>query len=168
METAEKPHHKSGIYNYFGGATIHKLVINGNITENGNTYNTEKHEQKEVRQKFSDEQIARALLSINGKDKALNNYQVWLGACCLLKGKYGFPKSLDACCDKIMSLPYNGCSLAIECKYDSIRKFGYLKFVNEDVDTWDSYQPKDEEKKLFYGCHQVATELDKALLLEED
>ncbi len=164
METAEKPHQNSGIYNNFEGATIYKLVINGNITENGNSYNTEKQEHKGVR-RYSDEQIARALLSINGKDKALNNYQVWLGACCLLKGKYGFPKSLDACCDKIISLPY-GCSLDIACKYESIRKFSYLNFVNEDVATWDSYQPKDEEKKLFYGCHQVATELDKALLLE--
>ncbi len=114
---------------------------------------------------FTDEQIARALVSINGKDKVLNNYQVWLGACCLLKDKYGFPKNLEACCDKIMSLPYDDDnSLEITCKYESVRKFAYLKFVNEDVTTWDSYQPKDDEKKLFYGCHQVARELDKAIL----
>ncbi len=167
METTEMPHQKGGIFNYFGGATIHNLVINGSIADSSK-YNNEKTEEKKVRPKYSDEQIARALLSINGKGKVLNNYQLWLGACCLLKGKYGFPKNLDKCCEKIMNLPFNGNSLDIECKYDSIRKFGYLKFVNEDVETWDEYQPKEDEKKLFFACQQVATELDKALLLESE
>jgi len=47
MDTAETPHQKSGIYNYFGGATIHKLIINGNITENGNEYNKTDNKIKE-------------------------------------------------------------------------------------------------------------------------
>ncbi len=111
----------------------------------------------------TDEQIARALVAVTGKDKVLNNQQLWLGACCLLMGKYGFPKNLSLCCEKILGLPYGDEKPELECKYDNIRKFAYMRFVREDVDTWDSYQPKDDEKRLFYGCQAVASELRKTL-----
>ena len=35
METAEKPQQKGGIINYFQGATINNLVINGNMVKSG-------------------------------------------------------------------------------------------------------------------------------------
>ncbi len=108
-------------------------------------------DNSEKRPKVTDEQVAQALLNINGKDQVLNNYQLWLGACCLLMWKYNFPRNLEMCCDRINSLPYHGKLLPLECKYDNIRKFSYLKFVKEDVDKWGDYQPQDDEKKLFYG-----------------
>jgi hypothetical protein len=51
----------------------------------------------------------------------------------------------------------------LECKYESIRKFAYLKFVKVDVDEWDGYIPKDDEKKLFNGCNEVVKVLDSLL-----
>ena len=167
MEALEETlHHSGGIHNYFQGATIHNLVINGNMNKSGSEHYYGK-EGSEKRPKVTDEQVAQALLNINGKDQVLNNYQLWLGACCLLMGKYNFPRNLEKCCERINSLPYNGKTLALECKYDNIRKFSYLKFVKEDVDKWSSYQPQDDEKKLFYGCYEVVQELDKKLQIGE-
>lgn len=153
----------TGIYNYFEGATINNLVINsGSYTKNGAEHHYYKQAAKEDNKKqYSDEQIAKALQGICGKEKSLNNYQLWLGACCLLMDKYNFPRNLESCCERIMQLPYE--ALELECKYDNIRKFAFLRFVKEGVDTWDTYVPKDEEKKLFYGCKRVAYDLEKAL-----
>jgi hypothetical protein len=167
MELEETGQRRSGIFCYFGGATINKVIIN-----NG-TYNptvTENHyygsSEKKKNTEYNDEQIARAIKSINGKQNVLNNYQMWLGVCCLLSNKYGFPRNLEKCCDRIMNLPYEGGSLELECKYESIRKFAYMKFVNENVDDWETYIPKDDEKKLFNGCHDVAKQLEIALKRE--
>lgn len=162
MEPTETPQHQhGGIYNYFQGATIHNMVINGNMQKNG----TENYREcREVKEKpvYTDEQIANALQAINGKENVLNNYQLWLGACCLLMNRCSYPRNLEMCCDKINGLPFDR-QLSIECKYENIRKFGYLKFVREDIDHWNSYQPQDDEKKLFYGCKAVMEELDKVL-----
>ena len=167
MDFEEIAHQRCGIINYFGGVTINKLVINhGPYTQSG-TENYYSAEKKSKSTEYSDEQIARALKSINGKQNVLNNYQMWLGACCLLSSKYGFPHNLEKCCERIKNLPYEGESLELECKYESIRKFAYMKFVNENVDTWESYTPKDDEKKLFYGCRDVVVELEKAIRREE-
>ena len=38
MEQEEKPKKHGGVTNYFQGATIHNLVINGNMTKNGSEY----------------------------------------------------------------------------------------------------------------------------------
>ena len=48
MEQEEQPQHLSGgIYNYFQGATIHNIVINGNMTKSGaEHYQREEHNDK--------------------------------------------------------------------------------------------------------------------------
>lgn len=168
MESSETPQHLGGIYNYFQGATINNLVINGNLNQKDSVSNNS-GEAKEVRlrPKCTDEQVANALVAINGKDKVLNNYQLWLGACCLLMGKYDFPRNLETCCNRIGNLPYSQLP-AIECKYESIRKFSYLKFVKLNVDEWGEYKPNDDEKKLFYGCLAVVQKLDNILQKKEE
>ena len=151
---------RGGIHNYFQGATIHNMVINGNMTKNGSENFGSENKKRTV---YSEEQVARALLAINGKDKVLNNYQLWLGACCYLMKRCDYSQNLERCCDQIAKLPYGMMKLEIECKYENIRKFSFLKFVKEGIDTWDSYQPRKEEEKLFYGCKAVADELDRTL-----
>lgn len=163
MESSETPQQHGGIFNYFQGATINNLVINGTMHRNGTEYYQGKSsEKKGQRPKCTDQQIAQALTEICGKGQVLSNYQLWLGACCLLMGKYGFPKDLEQCCERITKLPYDDFP-ALECKYENIRKFSYFKFVREDVDRWDEYQPRAEEQRLFDGCRVVAQELDKKL-----
>ena len=164
MEAKETPQHLGGIYNYFQGATINNLVINGTLNQSGSVSNNSGAAKEErQRPKCTDEQVANALVAINGKENVLNNYQLWLGACCLLMGKYGFPQSLEACCTRIGNLPFGDITLAYECKYESIRKFTYMKFVKLDVDEWGDYKPNDSEKKLFYGCMAGMQKLDNLL-----
>ena len=149
----------------FQGATFN-FVMNGTISRCGTAQSAYRHEDNVTPSKgVSDETVARALSIINGKDNVLNNYQLWLGACCLLMWKYGFPHSLELCCKRIGELPFGDNPLELDCKYESIRKLAYLKFVNTDVDNWGSYKPAEDEKKLFYGCYAVVQELDKAIQL---
>lgn len=59
MELSEEtPQHRhGGIYNYFQGATIHNLVINGNMTKNG----SEKYNSSSEKKNISSEQMVSAL-----------------------------------------------------------------------------------------------------------
>ncbi len=154
--------------NNTGGFHVHVYSSGNNIAQTitqtyyGDVYNGQTPQQQTP--KVTNEQIAQALLAINGKDKVINNYQLWLGACCLLMWKYGFPKNLEDCCDYITNLPFGDERPKLECKYESIRKFSYLRFVKLNIDEWDEYQPNDDEKKLFYGCNMVRKELEKEIL----
>ncbi len=116
-------------------------------------------ERKQEPPKATDEQVANALMAINGKGKPLSNYQTWLGACVLLSSKYDFPRNLNDCCQRINTLPIQG--VEYECKYENVRKLvGVNKFAKEDIDGWDSYKPRDEERKLFNECLLVSKALD--------
>ena len=116
-------------------------------------------ERRQEQPKATDEQVANALMAINGKGKPLSSYQTWLGACVLLWSKYDFPRNLNDCCQRINALPIQG--VEYECKYENVRKLlGTNKFVKEDIDGWDSYKPRDEERKLFNECLQVSKALD--------
>ena len=45
METTEETsHRRGGTYYYFEGATIHNLVINGNMSKTGPEYHGQEHE----------------------------------------------------------------------------------------------------------------------------
>lgn len=58
MEQEQPHHHRGGIYNYFQGATIHNIVINGNMNKYGNEqYNISSDNRKQA----TPEQIIRAL-----------------------------------------------------------------------------------------------------------
>ena len=76
--------------NQGGGFHVHVNSPGNNIAQqmtitiNGNVYNGQ---AQEVQCQYTDEQVAQALLAITGKDKVLNNYQLWLGACCLLMAR---------------------------------------------------------------------------------
>ena len=49
---------------------------------------------EERKPKVTEEHIARALMALNGKGKPIDSQRAWLGACCLLGWKYGFPRNL--------------------------------------------------------------------------
>ena len=123
------------------------------------------HEQSRTEEKIevTDEQLAKALIAINGKDKAVNSQAAWLGACCFLAWNHGYPRNLGDCCKKIGELPLiKGC-LEYECKYESIRKFGSWKFVSMDAREWPQYMPREEEKPMFEKCLSVYLALEKEI-----
>ena len=163
-ELEEISHHSGGIYNYFEGATIHNLVINGNMNKHGSEHYHEK-DSSDKRPKATKEQIARALVALNGKDNVIDSQRAWLGACLLLGWKYGFPRNLNDCCKQIEQMPIDMAQLEFQCKYESIRMFGCWKFVKENYDSWATLVPRDEERQVFEKCLSVAQALDQEIVI---
>lgn len=114
-------------------------------------------------QRVTDEAIARVLVEMSGKDKAINTYKKWLGVCLLLAERYGFPRDLSRCCERIAQLPYGERKPEIGCKYENIRKLSYMKFVSVSIDDWDEYIPKADERKMFQDCQEVVREFERII-----
>lgn len=139
----------------FQGASIKDVQINIIMEKGAHIVYKQVADTKADNGLATDEQVANAIRAINGKDKPLNQYQLWVGVCCMLSWKYGFPRNLDECCRRINSLDLG--LLEFECKYENLRKLtGIHPFINEDARMWDSYHPKERERKLFNECYSVA------------
>ena len=110
----------------------------------------------------TDEELADAIISINGKGKALDELQKWLGVCCFVQSCCEYPRDLKTCCERLAALPYKN-KLEIPCKFDNVRKIAIYGFVREDYRRWVSYKPNDTEKKNFDSCFDVGKALEKAL-----
>ena len=143
----------------FSGEVQIVVAPRGRVVFKEETVSSERGAVSAEQPKATDMQVANALMAINGKGKPLCNYQTWLGACVLLSSKYDFPRNLNDCCQRINTLPIQG--VEYECKYENVRKLvGINKFAKEDFDGWDSYKPRDEERKLFNECLLVSKALD--------
>ena len=138
------------------------VKIENLIMEVTHFYNKKEKSAKEDSD-ITDEHIAKALIAINGKDKAVNSQVAWLGACCFLAWNHGYPRNLGDCCKKIGELPLIKDCLEYECKYESIRKFGSWKFVSMDAREWPQYMPREEEKPMFEKCLTVYQALEKEI-----
>lgn len=145
----------------FQGANMQNAQINVIVESGAKVVYKEMSSIKNDNLQVTNEQMANALLAINGKDKPLSGYQVWLGACCLLSWKYGYPRNLKDCCERINSLPLAG--IEFICKYENIRKFSTYSFVKEDARLWKDYKPLESERVLFNECLSVAQALDKEI-----
>ena len=145
----------------FQGATFHNSVVVG-VAEKGANISYRGNSQSEI-PKATKEQIARALVALNGKDNVIDSQRAWLGACLLLGWKYGFPRNLNDCCKQIEQMPIDMAQLEFQCKYESIRMFGCWKFVKENYDNWATLVPRDEERQVFEKCLSVAQSLDKEI-----
>jgi len=109
-----------------------------------------------------DQQMADALLSINGKGKMLDEYQKWLGVCCYVSARCGYPMDLDACCRQLANLPYRE-PLEFVPQYKSIRVYGAYNFVKAGFENWKHYKVNDQERNLFIKCYDTAIALENAL-----
>ena len=110
----------------------------------------------------TDEDLADAISSINGEDKALDEYQKWFGVCCLVQSRYDYPRDLKVCCERLANLPYKS-KLKYPCRYDNVRKVAAYGFAREDYKQWSTYKPKSTEKKYFDCCYDVGKALEKVL-----
>ena len=146
----------------FQGATFQNSVVVG-VAEKGSNISYHGSHQT-VKPKATKEQIARALIVLNGKDNVIDSQRAWLGACLLLGWKYGFPRNLNDCCKHIEQMPIDMAQLEFQCKYESIRMFGCWKFVKENYDNWATLVPRDEERQVFEKCLSVAQALDAEIV----
>lgn len=110
----------------------------------------------------TDEQMAEAISSINGEKLPLNEKQKWMGVCCLVRARYGYPYDFEACCNRLANLPYKK-DLYKECDWGNVRKLAGYSFCQEPYDKWHNYCPKKSESKLFDSCFYVARSLEEAL-----
>lgn len=158
METLEQPQQHGGIYNYFQGATINNLVINGNMTKNG----PENYNSQEKKNTYSDTQIAQALSRIVGKGKAIDTKQKWAGALWLLRWECDYPSRAFDFCERIKSLPLPE-DLEISCEYNNIRPLSTLSFMNEDPRYMDSVKYSKNDEAVFFQMREVVNALQREL-----
>ncbi len=151
------------IENYFQGATIHNLVINGTMNRNGTeNYYAGGAETAPKQTAYTDEVVARALLNITGKGKALDSKQKWAGAHWLLRWVSNYPvRPLDFC-ERINGLPFEE-ELEIKCEYNNIRSLSTLSFLNEDPRQLDSVRYSKNDEQVFYQLKSVVVALSQEL-----
>jgi len=152
--------HKTGnnIQNYFLGNV--KTVVYGDCHINESVAAQEK-------KKVTDEQISKAIISISGEEKPLNEKQLFLGVISVLLSKYGWSGNWSACCSRINKLPMKNL-FEKECDYNSIKILTAFKFASVDYKDWSSYEPSSSERTIFKKCKAVADAFDEAICLPTD
>jgi len=132
----------------------------------GNNYYNERSD-KEEKVKLKDEDISKAILSINGSEKPLNEKQLFLGVICVLLSKYGWSGNWSSCCEKIKKLPMYDL-FDKKCVYNSIKVLTAYKFASVDYKDWDGYEPSQIERIIFKKCKSVADAFDEAISMQNE
>ena len=122
--------------------------------------------QELSKNKYTDQQMADAISSINGKGKVLDEYQKWLGVCCYVSARCGYPMDLESCCQRLANLPYKT-PLEYVPQYKSIRVYATWNFVKAGYEQWSNLRVNDQERNLFIKCHDTALALVRALSTRE-
>jgi hypothetical protein len=157
MELTDSPagQHSGGIFNYFQGATIHNLVINGNMSRSGTEHYHAASTTENTKQDYTDEKIARAITTISGEGKPLSLMKHYVGVICALQSMGWSPK-FATCCARINQLPGHE-HYPVRCDSNAIKSTQALKFASVDYNEWATYQPKaGEEEAAFKGCKFAA------------
>lgn len=131
------------------------------IEHSGNSYN-HYGKSKDEKTKVTEEQISKAIISINGQKKPLNEKQLFIGVICVLLSKYGWTGNWSACCTKINNLPMSG-EFEKACDYNSIKILTAFKFASIDYKDWETYEPSKSEATIFRKCKAVADAFDEAI-----
>ena len=122
---------------------------------------------KELKDQVTDERISRAIISINGDNKPLNEKQLFIGVICVLMSKYGWSGKFLTCCTRINNLPMRD-MFEKECDYNSIKVLTAYKFASVDYKDWETYEPSNSERGIFRKCKVTADAFDKAILMQEE
>jgi len=141
------------------------MKVNNLIVEhNGDNYFYEGKDREE-KHKVTDEQVSKAIISINGDDKPLNEKQLFIGVISVLLSKYGWTGKWAACCTRINNLPEKD-HFVKSCDYNSIKILTALKFASIDYKDWATYQPSKSETTIFRKCKAVADAFDEAISMQ--
>ena len=132
---------------------------------NGNYYCNHYH-NKEEKEHVTDEQVSKAIISINGSQKPLNEKQLFLGVICVLLSKYGWTGKISTCCTRINNLPMKNL-FEKACDYNSVKVLTAYRFASVDYKDWECYEPSDAERGAFRKCKAVADAFDEALWMQE-
>ena len=145
-----------------GNVRIGQLILE----VHGNNYYKERSDREE-KTKVNDEDISKAILSINGSEKPLNEQQLFLGVICVLLSKYGWVGNWSSCCEKIKKLPMYDLFYK-KCDYNSIKVLTAYKFASVDYKDWEGYEPTQIERVIFKKCKSVADAFDEAISMQNE
>ena len=163
METTETPQHSgNGIYNYFQGATINNLVINGNMTKSGEEHYHSTPADSQNQHTYNDLQVAKALTNIVGKGKAIDSKWKWAGAIWLLQWVCNYPSNTRQACEKINSLPLPE-DLEFCCDYRNVRELTTLSFLSEDARHLENVKYSKNDEGAFLELRKVVKALGEEL-----
>ena len=160
MEQQEKPDERVEIYNYFQGAHINNIVINGTMNKGGDNINN--HEEKQNSTSYNDEQVAEALSKIVGKGKPIDCKWKWAGAIWLLQWVCLYPKNTKEACERINSLPLPD-DLEYECEYRNVRELTTLSFFSEDARHLENVRCSKNDEVVFQEMTRVVRALTDEL-----
>ena len=163
MEDFANTEKHGGIVNHFGGATIHNLVINGNMNKNGNEYYGDQSSNIPV-SAYTDEVVGNAILTLNGLKKPLCEKQLFLGIIKVLSAKCGWSSKWATSCERINHLPA-ATGFEVKCDANNLKAPSALKFASLDYQEWEDYVPSPTERDVFNKNKTLAKlfeeELDK-------
>jgi len=115
---------------------------------------------------YTDEQIAEAIIAINGTGKILNSKQKWAGVYWCLRWYCNYPSNVTDFCEKVKDLSLS--ELEYPCDQNNFRRIASMSFMNENPRYMDKIKPSNSEKEYFIQCREVVfallTELGKAVL----
>ena len=159
------------IENYFQGATIHNLVINGNMNRSGTeNYYTGGTETAPSQTAYTDEVVARAIAAVNGKDKPLCEKQLYLAVIKVLVAKCGWSGKWATSCERINRLP-GAEAFEVKCDVNNLKAPSALRFAALTYAEWEDYEPKKGERVVFQKNRALGRifeeELDRQLREEQ-
>ena len=127
MESTEPTQHRSGIFNYFQGATINNLVINGNMTKSGseNYHNTG---SKETTSSVTAEQVVEAVKRCKGIFSTMASYAI---AFCVCRDLFHVGDNMASF---ERGLRQNGIEITEGSIDTAVRRNSYMKY---HVDKWE-------------------------------
>ena len=137
MELTDSPagQHSGGIFNYFQGATIHNLVINGNMSRSGTEHYHAANITENTKQDYTDEQIARAIENCQDYFWGNSAYAV---VYCLCRDDYNQELSQSGFERMVESLPFQK-KLSFMCKAGTITNaFSDNPVYKTHVSRWET------------------------------
>jgi len=120
----------------------------------------------EMREGYSDVQIARAIEAICGDGKALDTKQKWAGVHWLLRWECNYPARPKEFCERIATLPLRE-DLAYKCDYRNIREISTLSFLNEDPRQMERVRYSKNDEAVFLQLREVVQALQRELQMNE-
>ena len=134
-----------------GGMSVGQLIVENSGTNNYYDYKSAERKAET----YTDEQIARAIMAINGKGKPLSLMKHFVGVICVLQS-IGWPKKFATCCTRINQLPGHE-NFPVRCDSNAIKSTQALRFAAVDYKEWATYEPKPgEEAATFKECKFAA------------
>ena len=126
MESTEPTQHRGGIFNYFQGATINNLVINGIMTKSGSEdyHNTG---GKETTGSVTAEQVVEAVKRCKGIFSSMASYAI---AFCVCRDLYHLKDNMASF---ERGLRQNGIEITEGSIDTAVRRNSYMKY---HVDKW--------------------------------